>query len=175
MYRLITILCVALLLGACTEIAYKEPQPKGMRALAEVPAKLQGRYQIMEENEVVDTLVIHANGYQLGQDEVAALSDSLILKQYKGYYFLSIREDLAWYLRVMRQQKNGDLIFMEMQDFPDGDEARKVYIDKLTAVVPVVTTETDNKTYYVIDPEPKKLLEMIRKGFFREQTFKRIR
>ncbi len=162
------------MLASCTEISYKQPQPKGVKSLAQVPAKMQGRYLIKENDDTVDTLIVMKDGYRLGNDDLALLSDSLILKYYKGYYFLNIRENFSWYLRIMRLQKNGDLTFMEMEDFPEEDEAISAYISKLSAVVPVVKTEADNQTYYIIDPEPKQLLELIKKGYFRERTFKRI-
>ncbi len=166
--------CLLSLLAACTEISYKEPQPKGIRVLPEIPRKLQGRYLIEENNEPVDTLYVEKFGYRLGKDEVASLSDSLVLKQYKGYYFLSSRNNYAWYLRILRIQKNGDLVFMEMKAFPRDDESISAYISELETVVPVVITEVDNETYYIIDPQPKQLLELIRKGFFKEVVFKRM-
>ena len=46
---------VLLLLNfACTEISYKEPQPKGIKALKEIPSKLNGRYLIFENDEPIE-------------------------------------------------------------------------------------------------------------------------
>ncbi|MCU0396518.1 MAG: hypothetical protein MUC73_00310 [Cyclobacteriaceae bacterium] len=167
-------LLLILLNLACTEISYKEPQPKGIKALKEVPSKLNGRYLILESDEPVDTLVIDKTGYRLGKDEVASLSDSLILKYYKGYYFLNLREEYVWYLRVIKREKNGDIQYLQMPEFPDDEEARNQFIQKLSNDIKVTKTEVENKTYFIIEPSPKKLMELIQKGYFTGQTFKKI-
>lgn len=175
MKRFLQFLCVGLLFAACSEITYKEPQPRGIKSLNQVPAKLQGSYQINEEGETVDTLRVIESGYRLGKDDVASLSDSLILKYYKGYYFLNIRDKNAWYLRVIKLQKNGDMTYLEMPGIPDNEEEKKQFLSKLSADIKIIETEADDKKYYVIDPSPKMLLALIKKGHFKEQTFTRLK
>jgi len=166
---------IGLFLVSCTEISYKEPQPKGKKILSQIPGKLHGKYLLYEDGEPVDTLIVFNSGYKIGKDEVASLSDSIVLKYYKGYYFLNMRTDFAWYLRVIKQQKNGDMVYLEMEGVPANEEDEKKFIEKLSAETPVAQTVSDDKTYYVIDPSPKKLVELIQKGFFKEQTFTRIK
>lgn len=166
-------LCIGLL-AACTEISYKEPQPKGIKSLDKVPAKLQGSYQVSENGAVADTLLIIPTGYLIGKDELASLSDSLVLKYYKGYYFLSMRDNFAWYIRVIKQEKNGNINFLEMDGPSGNDEEITKFIEKLSKDVRVAETEIDNKTCYVIDPTPKELLGLIKKGYFKQQTFTRL-
>jgi hypothetical protein len=158
---------------ACSEICYKEPQPKGVKPLTEIPGKLHGRYIVSDENGSTDTLIVFNKGYRIGKDDVASLSDSLVLKQYKGYYFINIRDDVAWYLRIVKQEKNGNILYMAM---PEATSEYKggIFKDVLSLDVPVAETEVEGKTHYIIDPSPKKLLELIRKGYFGEQTFKKI-
>jgi len=163
-----------LYLASCAEISYKEPQPKGVKGLSQVPAKLQGRYLIMEDGELTDTLVIMPTGYRLGKDELAILSDSLVMKYYKGYYFINMRNDFSWYLRVVKPQKNGDLLYMAMPEVSDEQEGKK-FRDQLSQDITIVETEVDGKTFYLIDPSPKKLIQLIHKGHFKEQVFKKIK
>jgi hypothetical protein len=134
---------------------------------------LHGRYIVSDENGSTDTLIVFNKGYRIGKDDVASLSDSLVLKQYKGYYFINIRDDVAWYLRIVKQEKNGNILYMAM---PEATSEYKggIFKDVLSLDVPVAETEVEGKTHYIIDPSPKKLLELIRKGYFGEQTFKKI-
>ncbi|MBX2968846.1 MAG: hypothetical protein KF803_05720 [Cyclobacteriaceae bacterium] len=164
---------VLLFLISCSEICYKEPQPKGVRPLTEIPGKLHGRYMVSDENGSVDTLIVFNKGYRIGKDDVASLSDSLVLKYHKGFYFINIRDDVAWYLRVVKQEKNGDIRYMAM---PEATSEYKggIFKDVLARDIPVAETEVDGKTHYIIDPSPKKLLELIRKEYFNDQTFKKI-
>ncbi|MBX2965062.1 MAG: hypothetical protein KF845_02870 [Cyclobacteriaceae bacterium] len=158
---------------SCSEISYKEPQPKGVKSLAEMPGKLHGRYLVSDEEGSTDTLIIFNKGYRIGNDEAAALSDSLVLKYYKGFYFINIRDDVAWYLRIVKQEKNGDILYMAM---PEATSEYKggVFKDVLSRDIPVAETEVDGKVHYLIDPSPKKLVDLIRKGYFSEQVFKKI-
>lgn len=167
-------LCICLL-GACTEICYKEPQPKGVKSLREVPSRLQGSYLIQEDDKSMDTLMVMNTGYVINNDEVAYLSDSIVLKYYKGYYFLNTREDFTWHLRIVRQEKGGNLVFSAMDQVPEKDEERKAFLQRLSSEVKIVESEVDGKNYYVIDPTPKELMGLIRKGFFKSQVFTKMK
>ena len=163
-----------LYLASCSEISYKEPQPKGIKGLSRVPAKLEGSYLIMEDGELTDTLVVMPTGYRIGKDELATLSDSLVMKYYKGYYFINMRNDFSWYLRVVKPQKNGDLLYLAMPEVSNENDGKK-FRDLLAQDINIVETEIDRKTFYLIDPTPKKLIQLIKKGHFKEQTFKKIK
>ena len=169
------IIGITLFLIACSEISYKEPQPVGLTPLNQSPEKLQGKYLVIDESENTDTLVITKAGYYIGHDEMAFLSDSLVLKYYKGYYFVNFRDNYAWYLRILKLQKNGDLLYLEMDAIPNTEDDKLKFIERLNVVIPVRETTMDNKSIYVIDPSKKKLIGLIKKGYFKEQTFKRIR
>lgn len=164
---------IIVLLASCTEICYKEPQPRGVKPLTEIPARLHGRYLVNDENGSTDTLTVFNKGYRIGSDEVALLSDSLVLKQYKGFYCINIRDDVAWYLRVVKQEKNGDIRYLAMPE-ATAEYQGGIFKDVLSRDIPVAETEVEGKTHYLIDPAPKKLLELIRKGYFQDQTFKKI-
>ncbi len=164
------LLCVALI--ACTEISYKEPQPKGIKSLTEVPSKLHGTY--LWEG---DTIIFFDKGFRAKdkKEDVLYLSDSIVLKKYKNHYFVSYRDGHEWLLRVLKTQKNSDLLYLEMENVPDDDAQRKMFIEKLSKETPVIENTVDSVTHYVIDPSPKKLYELIHKGFFKEKgTLKKI-
>src|SRR4051812_39635629 len=125
MSRLVLIFALFVLIS-CKEISFREPQPKGRKALASIPKSLQGKYlSLKEENGEFskDTIVIYSTGYRFGYfDPIerakkgdldkGTLGDSLVLKSYKGYYFMNMNQKPEWMLRVLKQQKNGDLLYM---------------------------------------------------------------
>ena len=102
----------------CKEISFQEPQPKGRKSLAEIPKKLQGTYLLTAVgDDSQDTLFVRKNGYLIASDKKESLlGDSLVLKQYKGYYFININENPEWLMRVIRQDENGDLTYMSMDE-----------------------------------------------------------
>lgn len=163
----LTFFLLAIVFTACTEISYKEPQPKGIKILASVPEKLHGTY-LMDG----DTVTFFAQGFRAmdnKKEDVLYLSDSITLKKYKNYYFVSYREGYEWLLRILKPQKNGDLLMLEMDHVPDDVVQRKQFIETLSKETPVIETTVDSVTHFVIDPSAKKLYDLIQKGFFKEK------
>src|SRR4051812_17577410 len=86
------ILFLLALIG-CKEISFQQPQPKGKKALNKIPGTLHGRYLLSDpDSPSKDTLFVTADNYRVGHNpnEKSTLSDSVVLKYYKGYYFLNI-------------------------------------------------------------------------------------
>lgn len=162
------VLLAGVIAFACTEISYKEPQPKGEKSLLEVPSRLHGQYVWQG-----DTITFFAQGFRAKEkdkkEDMLLLSDSIVLRKYKSYYFVSYRSGQEWLLRILKPQKNGDLIYMEMENVPEEEAQRKPFIENLSAETPVIQTTVDSVTHYIIDPSPKKLYSLILKGFFKEK------
>jgi hypothetical protein len=175
-----------LVVFACKEVSFENPQPEGRRALAGVPKTLQGKYLALTEEgrPSKDTVIITPHGYRFGyfdpaersgknnRYEEGVLSDTLVLKSYRGYYFLNLNENPEWLLRVLKQEKNGDLIYMTLEeknaDFND-------FLKKLSAEIRVDSIQKEDETLYQIDPTPAELIRLIDKGFFSEERLIRIR
>jgi len=161
--------CVLVLIAiiSCKEISFKEPQPKGKRALSEMPKSIRGKYLLVEENGTdKDTLVITKQGYHITNDSTqGVLSDSLILKKYKGYYFFNDNENPEWLLRVVKQEKNGDLTYM----FMDSEEKSfNNFAYELNKEIEIDSFQLKDEMLYQIDPSPKKLIDLIKKGYFKK-------
>lgn len=163
----VTLFFVGIALIACTEISYKEPQPKGIKSLTEVPSKLHGTY--LWDG---DTITFFDKGFRAKdkKEDFLYLSDSIVLKKYKNHYFVSYREHYEWLIRVLKPQKNGDLLYLEMENVPENDPDKKIFIEKLSKETPVIKNTVDSVTHYIIDPSPKKLYALIQKGFFKEKA-----
>ena len=186
MMKKLPLLSILLLLVACKEVSFEQPQPKGRKSLTSIPKSLQGKYlPLTDEGDVSkDTVIITARGYRFGyydpaeraakndRYEEGVLSDSLVLKSYKGYYFLNLNENPEWFLRVLRQEKNGDLIYMTLEeknaDFND-------FLEKLSAVIRVDSVVTPKETRYQINPTPDQLTALIKQGFFSQSKLIRIK
>ncbi len=129
-----------------------------------MPTSLQGKYLIEDEtSNQKDTLYISEAGYRTGGGAVdeGNLGDSLILKKYKGYYFLNINQKPEWALRVIKQEKNGDLLFMSMED-----NDFNYFLKKLGTEIKIDSTYAMDEKLYQIDPTPKQLVGLIKKKYF---------
>lgn len=119
---------------------------------------------------------VFAEGYRIIKDdpdstpEEYILSDSLVVKYYKHYYFVNIRDQSVWVLRVIQREKNGNLIMMELPAVSESEERRKQQLEELSKIAPVITAEIDGDVKYIMEPTPRQLIKLIRKGYFKEQT-----
>ncbi len=159
-----------ILLGfiSCTEITYRETQPKGRKSLTEIPAAMRGKYLLIVENGIdKDTLYIGNAGYHTrgGAVDEGVLGDSLVLKKYKGYYFLNINQKPEWALRIIKQEKNGDLLFMSMED-----TYFNTFLKKLGKEIKIDSAQLTNEKLYQIDPTPKQLIGLVDKKYFNKVT-----
>lgn len=152
---------------ACKEISYKEPQPRGKRVLSEIPQELRGKYLLTEDDgSNKDTLIVARNGYYVSGDSTkGTLGDSLILKKYKGYYFFSDNENPEWLLRIVKREANGDLTYMYMDS---QEKSFNDFLIDLNQEIKIDSAEVNGKQLYQIDPSPKQLLSLIKKGFFKK-------
>ena len=164
--KIIPLLSILFILFGCKEISFREPQPKGVASLKETPKKLRGTYLLKAEGDnSQDTLFVGSDGYLVASDKKKnVLSDSLVLKKYKGYYFISMNENPEWLIRVIRLEKNGDLTYMSMDV---QESAFNSLIRSLSKELPLDSLEVDGEKLYQIDPTPKQLIQLIEKGYFK--------
>jgi hypothetical protein len=162
------IVLIFILLFSCKEITFKEPQPRGKKALKEIPKNLVGSYLLKDDkngSNETDTLIVNAKGYFVVSDKKGSqLGDSLVMKKYKGYYFINTNDNPEWLLRVIQQEKNGDLVYMELEE--DG-KSFKDFLTKVSKEVKIDSVEINGEKLYQIDPSPKQLVKLIEKGYFR--------
>lgn len=174
--RTFILLLVFLTAFACKEISYPEPQPKGKKVLEKIPARLHGRYVLPQENNATtsDTVIVNSDGYIVtgNSPEKAFLSDSLVLKHYKGYYFLNVHEKPEWVLRVLKPEKNGDLACLSMET---EEKTFNAFLSSLSRVITVDSSEVNGKKIYQIDPTPKQLMKLVKEGHFNKKiVLKRV-
>jgi hypothetical protein len=165
-------------LFACTEITFKEPQPKGIKTLSEFSQSLQGRYIVPQDSgsEKFDTVYVEPMRYRINsiaKDEEwmnrGVLSDSLVLKHYKGFYFLNFYTDEQWIVRVFKQEKDGNIVMYEI-NLSDDEKVKKL----TERFNPEVIKKDNSTTYYRIDPTPKSLLQFIKENYSTQEPLRKI-
>ena len=185
MMKNVVIISFLFLAIGCKEIAFREPQPKDRKNLNSVPRALKGKYLAQKEDGELakDTIIIHSRGYHFGyynaderlknqnDFEEGLLSDSLVLRAYKNYYFVNFLNRPEWILRVLQPQKNGDIIYMapeqEGVDFKD-------YVARLSSEIAIDSSDVDGKRIYLIDPNPRQLVDLVEKGYFSRTVLKKV-
>ena len=180
MGKWLLIVCWALLLISCKEVSFKEPQPAGVTALSQVPKGLQGNYLgVDERGGDTDTLIIESWGYHFRDAKEkdwlgkGVLSDSLVVKFYKDYYFVNFRTGDQWVLRLIKQKPDGSIDFLSI---PVGDDAkRKDILKKLSKKFTVKEVQRKDDTFYQINPTRDQLMALIAEGFFEGNELRRVK
>ncbi len=179
MKKLGLIVAWTLLLYSCKEVSFREPQPAGIAPLTEVPQALRGRFRgIDEKGEDTDTLVIESWGYHFRDAKEkdwlgkGVISDSLVLKFYKNYYFVNFKTEDQWVLRLIHQKPDGSIEFMSI---PVNDDAkRKEILKKLSKKLTVKEIQKKDDTFYQINPTRDQLMQLINEGFFTGNELRKI-
>ncbi|HCR53907.1 MAG TPA: hypothetical protein DIW27_05780 [Cytophagales bacterium] len=175
------ILFWSLVLVSCKEISFEVPQPAGVKPLTEVPVNLRGHYLSYDERtgEESDTLIIESWGYHFkdvnDNDWLGSghLSDSLVVKFYKNYYFVNFKSEGQWVLRLVRQKPSGGLEFLSI-DIQD-DAKRKETLKKISKKMKVKEVHHGDDTFYQIDPTPAQLMTLIKEGYFTGPELSKIK
>ncbi|MBE9481371.1 MAG: hypothetical protein IMY69_06720 [Bacteroidetes bacterium] len=159
-------------ISSCVEVKFEQPQPAGIKAEKIFPVDLQGTY--IDENN--DTLIINDVTYRFGNGKTifgggGELSENLILKKYKKYYFLSEKNDSLWNIIVVKLKNKNDLKVFII----DCENKEKIEeLKKITNVKERYKSEGEID-YYIINPDKKELKKMLRKEILTEVgTFKKF-
>jgi hypothetical protein len=142
---------------------------------------LQGHYLSYDEitGEESDTLIIESWGYHFkdknDNDWLGAghLSDSLVVKFYKNYYFINFKSGDQWVLRLIRQKSYGGIEFLSI-DIQD-DAKRKDILKKISKELEIKEIHRGEDTFYQIAPTSDQLMKLIDKGFFKGSELSKIK
>lgn len=185
MKRLFSLFLLLCFFG-CKEVSFENPQPEGKKPLTSIPKSIRGKYLVVGDDGQLskDTVIITEQGYRFGyfdpierkahneRYEEGTISDSLVIKNYKGYYFVNVNEDPEWILRILKPEKNGDLIYMTLEEKKTDFN---VYLEKLSSQIRIDSMTTDKETLYQIDPEPNELVKIIEMGYVSQTKLVKVK
>jgi hypothetical protein len=162
-----------LLLSACDQVIFPEPQPRKEKPLTEIPDELQGTF-LDEDN---DTLFVFKQRFSYYSDlanmENIFISDSAVLKMYKGRYYYSTRISLKgeqyWLSYMLLPTAQGfDLYTMD----PD-DIVKLAKLQDITSKVRDI--EDGDAEYYLFNPKRKHYKKIISDSVFTKMiSFRKV-
>jgi len=162
------ILLLSITLVSCTEIYFSEPQPKGIDPLDNRFEDIIGHYVSLDGDEnKEDTVIITRNEiiFPDEDDTDGELSDKVMVKKYKGRYFLNFmdEEKELWQLVVVEVDNEGNLSVTNLMSIDEDDTAtltKKNFAKKVD--------EEGKDEYIVMNPSKRKLLKLIEYPVFDE-------
>lgn len=177
MKRASFIIILFLLLSSCDQVIFPEPQPGRVKALKSIPEELQGEW--LDQNG--DTLYVfpgsfsyHSEDYAIEEPEY--LSDSAVLKVYKGKYFYSRRVEIDdgdyWLSYILDTDE--EVVRMDLYAMDPGDIVKLAKLQEITSKVRDI--EEGEINYYLFAPKKRHYKKIIADTIFTKMiSFKKIR
>lgn len=161
----ILLFILMLVSASCTNFYFENPQPLDYENLTEFPKKLLGTYIDTEKGDTLisvlpDGFVVSLNG----NDVKIPLSNKTILRKYKSFYFLNLRqEDLnLWTVYIVKpgKKKTFDLYDLSNETKP---------LEQLKSITEVrqSASEGDETVIFSLNPSLEELDQIIDHGLLK--------
>ncbi|MBK7407311.1 MAG: hypothetical protein IPL49_18535 [Saprospirales bacterium] len=171
MKRIIFFSLLLFSLSSCMTIGFQVPQPAGKKALDKFPQSILGVYADQPFGRDTGLMVSSHSVFLTGPEDMRGelfLSDTLILKKYKGYYIANYwdNEKRCWIIHPFTQKGN-QLVMLNLNF--NKEEA----VSTFSAFTPIVRQDTD---LIVLDPTRKAFKRMLKDPMLWEaHTMYRVR
>ena len=155
-------LFILMSLTSCVEVLFEQAQPAGVKAKRQFPTSLRGMY-ITDEKDTMLIAQYEIKEMSGKQEPDMILSSDLVLKKYKKYYYLNLRnEDGLWEVGVISVGKDGNLNI----SYIDGSKKEKLQRLKQLVKTTTILNDEEKEDYYVIDPSKKELMKLLKDDIF---------
>ena len=177
MKRTTFILIAVLLLASCDQVIFTEPQPARSKALKSIPEQLQGKW--LDHNG--DTLTVftssfiyHSEDYSIEEPEY--LSDSAVLKAYKGNYFYSRKVKIDgmdyWFTYILDPDE--EFVGMDLYVMDPGDIVKLAKLQEITSKIKDI--EEGETNYYLFAPKRRHYKKIMADTIFTNMvSFRKIK
>ena len=159
MRKIIALLGMTSTLVSCAEVYFTEPQPAGFKNLTQIPAQLHGQYNPPATMRGGSTITIENKSITDSRGKGGFLSDSLIIREIKGYLVvnkLEKNEDKPqirgnWSVFLIKINQTGNL---EITPFTAPGEEKESYFTYLSEHYKTEAITQIFSWDYVEEPEP---------------------
>lgn len=171
MKQTLTLFFGILLISACSEVRFSQPQPINGKELTEFPTQFVGKYVGADG----DTLMVNSECFLFSGDEIKKLcSNRVVLKKKGSLHIISSRD--MFLSGEETQRKGWEVLPFELVNDSliiyflntTNDEKNNETISKLDAILEVekIINDEGNIEYYYIDPTIRQFKKILRSECF---------
>lgn len=161
--NLVKIVIPFLFLASCVEVGFKNPQPSKGTSLTEIPEEMIAFYSGSKSDSTTENKNgLSINDYYDKDDLDKSLSESTILKKWKGNYFLNQQEENLWHIIMIKPIANGNFETYNL----DGSNEKTIALLKEITDVKEVFDEDGELDSIVLDPSLKEFKKIVKSGAF---------
>ena len=151
-------LLLLVMLSSCVEVGFKHTQPSKANNLSEIPKEMIDFYA----NKKSDSASGGINDLYNSDDFDTSLSETTILKKWKGKYFLNQKEDGLWHVFMIVPVSNDKF---ETYQLDGGNENTVELLKRITEVEEVFSDDGELESL-ILDPTNREFKKIIKSGAF---------
>lgn len=156
--NLIKSLIFLLFLTSCVEVGFKHPQPIKGKNLSEVPKEIIEFYSDLKS----DSSSTGIKDLYKSEDFKKSLSETTILKKWKGKYFLNEKEDSLWHIIMIVPVSNNKFETYYL----DGENEQTIKILKDITKVEEQFSEDGELKSVILDSTSREFKKIIKSNAF---------
>lgn len=156
--NLIKSLIFLLFLSSCVEVGFKHPQPTKGKNLSEVPKEMIEFYSDIKS----DSSSTGIKDWYSTDDFDKSLSETTILKKWKGKYFLNEKEDSLWHIIMIVPISDNRFETYLL----DGENEKTIKILKEITKVEEQFSEDGELKSIIIDPSSREFNKIVKSKAF---------
>jgi len=151
---------------SCIDLGFEYAQPYGRNNVSGIPDKWKGTY-ILEE----DTIVISDNFINSLKDSLAfSDKDSLLIRKYKGWYYLNIKKSTRSYWTVLCLRERGQSLWVLTPEIESEDS-----IELKPFGMRIENNNDGSIQSFVIDPKITDWKKLLKSNFFSSYELRRVK
>ncbi len=161
MMRYSKFLAILILLSSCVEVEFKHPMPTKGTTLKKVPEDIITFFKSLDENPTENSK-LSISEFSDDFDMNKPLPADVVLKKWKGDYYLNQKEDSLWQIILIKQGKNKTFTIFHI------DGSNQATIDKLKSITKVeeIFEKEGELDRVILDPSLKEFKKMLKSGCF---------
>lgn len=154
---------ILLLMSSCVEVGFKHPQPSKGKTLTKIPQKMVEFYTGNRQDSISENSnYLKFEDYINDKTFENSLSETTILKKWKGKYFLNQKEDDLWRIIMIVPVSNNNYETYQL----DGSNKQTVKLLKDITAVKEIFSEDGKLKLLILDPSRKEFNKIIKSGAF---------
>ncbi|MBI1184697.1 hypothetical protein GC194_10520 [bacterium] len=148
------------LLVSCEETLYKEPQPGGVKEQKSFPEKIRGTYITGDGDTIVieEKQVVELKKTMISKNSPYVLGDSIKLKKYKHYLFVSYLADNNYWSTILIDYKQKGYLHLYQID----PKSTKIKALKNITKVEEFKDESGKTDFLLLNPSKREWKKIIK-------------
>ncbi len=162
--KFVKFIIILLILSSCIEVEFKQPMPPGKGiTLEKLPEEIISYFMSLDRDSTGNSK-LDISEFNSDFDWQDPLPEDILLKKWKGSYFLNQKEGERWQLIMIKDGSNKSFEVYHL------DGSNSATVEKLKSITKVeeVFSDDGDLERIILDPSLKEFKKIIKSGAFEQ-------